>query len=229
MPAFHEVRFPELISWGAAGGQGWLTSVVDFSTGKEQRNQEWTIDRGQWDVAHGVKTQTDLDELADFFAARRGRAHGFRYKDWSGFRLVDELLQNSADDTFVGDNSTTLFNVVRIYEQTSPPPASTSVNPYIKRVFKLRGGAGDDNTILTEAVKLDGVVQDPGDYTVDRDAGTITFDTAPGTNVVPTITAEYDLPARFDVDRMVVRIEDFNAFTWDGIIVKEINPLLEPS
>lgn len=122
MPAFHEVRFPELISWGAEGGPEFLTSVVEFTTGKEQRGQEWEISRGDWDVAHGVKTQEDLDELVAFFRARRGRAHGFRFKDWTDYKLVDELLQNSTDDTFVGDGSTVLFNVVRIYEQVSPPP-----------------------------------------------------------------------------------------------------------
>ena len=228
-PVFHETRFPEEISWGAIGGPGYDTTVVEFATGKEQRNQNWTHARMAWDVSHGVKSQADLDKLIAFFRGRRGRAHGFRYKEHTDFKLEDEVLQNSADDTFVGDNSTVLFNVVKRYEVVPELPASSAINTETRRIFKLRGGSGDPLVELTLTVKLDGVPVDPGDYTIDFDAGTVTFDTAPGTSVVPSIICEFDVPSRFDVDKMSISIEDFNAFTWGGVVVKELNPLLEPS
>ena len=228
-PVFHETRFPEVISWGATGGPGYDTTVVEFDTGKEQRNQNWARARMAWDVSHGVKSQADLDKLIAFFRGRRGRAHGFRYKDLVDFKLEDETLQNSVDDTFVGDNSTVLFNVVKRYEIVPELPATSAINIEVRRIFKLRGGASDPLTELTLTVKLDGSTVDPADYTIDFDAGTVTFDTAPGTNVVPSIIVEFDVPARFEVDKMAISIEDFNAMTWGGIVVKELNPLLEPS
>ena len=226
MPAFHEVRFPELISWGGRGGAAYDTTVVEFATGKEQRNQNWSRGRMEWDVAHGVKIQEDLDELVAFFRARRGRAHGFRYKDWSDFKLVQEALQNSVDDTLAGDGSTTLFNVVRTYELVSPPPASADVNKEIRRLFKLRGGAGDPLSVLTEEFRVGGTPVSPS--LVDRNSGEVTFSTPPGIGVVADVTTEYDVPVRFDMDRMSVELIDFNSFTWGAVSVKELNPLLEP-
>ncbi len=228
MPVFHETRFPELIAWGARGGPAFNTTVVQFDSGKEQRNQNWTIGRMEWDVSAGVKTQEDLDELVDFFRARRGQAHGFRYKDWSDYLLKQEVLQNSADDTFVGDGFTVIFNVVRRYEVISPPPSSSDLNKEIRRIFKLRGGAGDPLSPLTpsEIFRVNGSPVTLS--SVDRDAGTVTFSTAPPVGQVADITSEFDVPARFDTDKMQIEIVDFNAYTIGGIIIKEINPLLEP-
>ncbi len=226
MPAFHEVRFPELISWGAVGGAEWNTSIVEFATGKEQRNQNWSKSRMEWDVTQAVKTQTDLDELIAFFRARRGKFHGFRYQDFTDFKLVQEVLQNSADDTFVGDGSTTIFNVVKRYELVSPPPASTDVRHEERRIFKLRGGAGDPLSILTEEFRVNGSPVSPS--SVDRNAGTVTFSVAPTGGQVADITSEYDVPVRFGQDKMAVSIEDFNAYTWGSITLVGINPLVDP-
>lgn len=228
-PVFHEVRFPELISWGAQGGPGYDTTVIEFTTGKEQRNQNWEASRMSWDVAKGVQSQADLDLLVSFFRGRRGKAHGFRYKDWSDFKLVDEVCQNSTDLTLVGDGTTDVFNVIKRYEVTSEPPSSSAINTETRRIYKLRGGAGDPLAALTLAVKINGVTESPANYTIDFNAGTITFVTPPSISDVVTITIEFDVPARFGVDKMAISIEDFNAFTWGGVVVQELNPLLEPT
>jgi uncharacterized protein (TIGR02217 family) len=62
------------------------TTIIELLSGHEQRNIDWSRVRGEWDVAHGIKTQDELDELLAFFYARQGRAHGFRFKDWNDFR-----------------------------------------------------------------------------------------------------------------------------------------------
>jgi uncharacterized protein (TIGR02217 family) len=80
-------RFPESISYGAIGGPGYQTNVVIVSSGHEQRNADWDTARGRWEVSQGVKTKTDFDTLAAFFRAVKGRAHGFRFKDWSDYEV----------------------------------------------------------------------------------------------------------------------------------------------
>ncbi len=224
--AVHEVRFPEDISWGAVGGHMWSTSVVEYSTGKEQRNQNWTDSRLEWDVTHAVKSQAQLDILIDFFNARRGRTHTFRYKDFTDFKLTQEVLQNSVDSTLVGDGSTTVFNVIKRYELVSPLPAATDVNSYLRRIFKLRGGAGDPLDELTEVWRVDGTPVTPA--SVDRNNAQVTFSVAPGAAEVCDVTIEYEHPARFNVDKMAVSIEDFNAYSWGSIMIKGINPLIDP-
>lgn len=84
--AFYESpRFPETISEGASGGPGYLTEVIERDSGHENRNQVWSAARARYDVAHGLKTQAQLDTLIAFFRTVKGRTHGFRFKDWTDF------------------------------------------------------------------------------------------------------------------------------------------------
>jgi uncharacterized protein (TIGR02217 family) len=78
-------RFPENISRGASGGPGYQTDVVVVASGHEKRNITWPIGRARYDVAHGVRTQAQMDTLTAFFRSVKGRAHGFRFKDWNDF------------------------------------------------------------------------------------------------------------------------------------------------
>src|SRR4051812_33839942 len=88
---FHEVQFPTGISYGAIGGPGFNTTILPLASGYEKRNQNWERARGEWDVAHGLRTQAELNLLKSFFYARRGRLFGFRFKDWIDYRLPDWL------------------------------------------------------------------------------------------------------------------------------------------
>jgi uncharacterized protein (TIGR02217 family) len=85
MSSFHEVRFPDNIAYGATGGPEFATTVVATGAGHEKRNVNWAEARGRWDVASGLKKQAQIDELIAFFRARRGKAFGFRFKDWTDY------------------------------------------------------------------------------------------------------------------------------------------------
>jgi len=86
--AFLEIQFPPRISYGASGGPGYRTDVVVLESGYEVRNQLWSVSRGKWDVAHGVKSQSDFNELNAFFRIAKGRTHGFRFKDWLDYQVA---------------------------------------------------------------------------------------------------------------------------------------------
>jgi uncharacterized protein (TIGR02217 family) len=206
--SFHEVRFPEGISYGAVGGPTFKTSVLELASGQEKRNVNWSLARQEWDVAHGIKTQTELDELLAFFYARGGRAYGFRFKNWADF-LIDSVQQIG-----LGDGVETEFQAIKTY--TSGGIA------YDHPLKKLVSG--------TVEVYLDGVEVNANDYSVDLNTGVITFDTAPaatggtgpdGEQVVG-LTCEFDVPVRFDTDVMAATIEDFNVHSWNSIILKEL-------
>lgn len=86
--SFYEVQFPVGISYGAAGGPTYDTEVVTFVSGHEQRNINWSVARLKYDVSHNIKNQTSLDQLIVFFRAMRGKAHGFRFKDWADYQTT---------------------------------------------------------------------------------------------------------------------------------------------
>ena len=86
--SFYEVQFPPEISVGSSGGPKYDTEVVTFVSGYEQRNINWSVARGEYDVSHNIKSQTALDALLIFFRAMRGKAHGFRFKDWVDYQVT---------------------------------------------------------------------------------------------------------------------------------------------
>ncbi len=198
MTGFHEVRFPDNIAYGATGGPEFATTVVVTGAGHEQRNVSWAEARGHWDVASGLKNQTQLDELIAFFRARKGRAHGFRFKDWTDYEAVGELLGT-------GDDAEIQFQLVKCY----PSGGVTEMRSVTKPV------AG------TVRIYLDGVEQLSG-WSVAVTTGVVTFSTAPATGIDVTADFEFDVPVRFDTDHMAVTIENFRLHRWQQIPIVEL-------
>ena len=220
--AHHEVRFPEFVQVGLTIGPGWQTDIVEFSTGKEQRNQSWEDTRLAADVAKAIQTDDEYDVILEFFRARRGKFHSFRFKDWSDFRLVDEATV--PDD---GDGFEQTFQATMNYEDLSEPPASASIRPQVRTILKLRDGPGDPIETPDSPgtlVKLDGIIQVSG-FTIDYDLGTIFFTVAPSAGVKVTLTGEFDTPSRFDTDRLGATLNDFNATAVGSLPIMEVNLL----
>ena len=82
-------RFPDDISYNAIGGPGYSTEIAEVYSGHESRNAAWSQSRATYEASHGVRTQAQFNTLLAFFRALRGRAHGFRFKDWSDFTVLD--------------------------------------------------------------------------------------------------------------------------------------------
>jgi uncharacterized protein (TIGR02217 family) len=53
-----------------------------------------------------LKKQAQIDELVAFFRARRGKAYGFRFKDWTDHKATGQLLGT-------GDDALTQFQLVK--------------------------------------------------------------------------------------------------------------------
>jgi ribosomal protein L3 len=122
MSGFHEVRFPDNIAYGATGGPEFATTVVATGSGHEKRNVNWSEARGRWDVASGLKKQAQIDELIAFFRARRGKAYGFRFKDWTDYKATGQLLGT-------GDDAQTQFQLVKHYPSGSVIEVRTITKP----------------------------------------------------------------------------------------------------
>jgi len=107
-------RFPENIAYGAIGGAMFSTDVVVLGSGFEQRNVNWLEARGKWDVSHGVKLKAEMNVVIAFHRAMKGRAHGFRFKDWSDFQVTvaDGLLLQVTDESGK-------FQITKIYQAGS--------------------------------------------------------------------------------------------------------------
>lgn len=202
--AFHEHRFPEHISYGARGGPKFKTSVLVLSSGREKRNVDWELARAEYDVAHGLKTQADLDQLLAFFYTAQGMAHGFRFKDWADFELDQQVIG-------VTDTTTSEFQIYKRY-------SFGAVN-FDRNLTKI---VASSYTVWVNSVQLtEGV--GAGQFQIDITTGVITLG---ATHVATTgqdveVECEFDVPVRFNTDRMETTIEYFERFNWTGIMLVE--------
>ncbi|GFY65257.1 uncharacterized protein TNIN_37591 [Trichonephila inaurata madagascariensis] len=69
--SFTEIRFPENISYGSAGGPEFSTDVVTTHNGCEQRNVNWSRARARYNIAYGVRSNEQLTELISIRSAER--------------------------------------------------------------------------------------------------------------------------------------------------------------
>jgi uncharacterized protein (TIGR02217 family) len=197
--AFTEVRFPTDIAYGSVGGPEYSTDVVITHSGYEQRNANWAQARTRYNVAHGVKTQAQLDALIAFFRARKGRANGFRFKDWSDFQVTAQPIGT-------GDGTTTVFQLVKTY---------------------ISGGVTETRAISkpvtgTVAIYLNGTIQNPPTYTLDTVQGKATFSMPPAAGIAVTADFQFDVPVRFDTDRLAATLDSYGSRSWHDIPLVEI-------
>ena len=195
---FVEEQFPADISYGSSGGPEYSTDIVTAQSGHEQRNSNWSEARARYNVAHGVKTGAQLDALIAFFRARKGRACGFRFKDWTDYQAINQLLGT-------GDGVKTSFQLVKHYAsgdvssiRTIRKPVEGSVTLYLGSTQQMSG------------------------FTVEDATGVITFDTAPVEGEAITADFEFDVPVRFDVDQLSATIEAYGVHSWQDIALIEI-------
>jgi len=195
--AFHDVQFPSDISYGSSGGPQYLTDVVMNHAGFEQRNIHWQQARARYNVAHGVKTQTQLDTLIAFFRARKGRAHSFRFKDWTDYEAAAQTLGT-------GTGSLRDFQLVKRYSSGGVDEVRNVTLPVAGSVSVYVNGA------LSSGVS------------VNLTSGMVTFSTAPASGAVITADFQFDVPVRFDTDQLSARLENYGVRSWLDIPIVEV-------
>jgi uncharacterized protein (TIGR02217 family) len=195
MASFHNVRLPVNVERGAKGGPGFKTTITPLSSGFEQRNIEWSRTRGKWDISYGVDTITDLEAVIAFFHTRFGRAYGFRFKDWTDFK-IGNASTSTIQPIATADGILSEFQAVRRY--------SDGTFVYNRPITRLVSG--------TYSVYLNGGLQtETTHYTIDVDTGVITFVSTPSASDIIGLIAEFDVPVRFDQDDL-----DITAFLEDA-------------
>lgn len=207
--AFHEVRFPASLSFGSAGGPERRTEIVTLANGHEERNTPWAHSRRRYDAGLGLRSLDDLAALVAFFEARRGQMFGFRWKDWGDYRSCPPSRLPSAEDQpiGVGDGVRRVFSLVKSYE--------AGPDPYFRPIRKPVAG--------TVVIALAGETRREGvDWQVDLATGDVTFDVAPDLGVTVSAGFEFDVPVRFDTDRIVVSVASFQAGEVPDVPVVEV-------
>lgn len=195
MSLFHEVRLPLALAFGVSGGPERATDIARLASGAESRNARWSGSRRRWEVGGAVIRSDVAHELVEFFEARRGRMSGFRFRDpidWKS--CVPSHAASATDQSLgIGDGDTTEFQLLKRYAS---------------------GGVTWDR-LITKPVEDTVVVAIDGDlitaFEVDWATGVVTFETPPVDSAVLTAGFEFDVPVRFDADRLEFALEGHDA------------------
>src|SRR5436305_9930256 len=160
--SFHEILFPLDIALNSAGGPERKTEIVALGSGREERNARWAHSRRRYDAGYGVKTLDALSQAVAFFEERRGRLHGFRWRDrldhssaapGTSVTPLDQILGT-------GDGARTTFPLLKLYGGAHAP--------YPRPIAKPIAGS--------VRVAVDAVEQSEGTaFTCDTTRGVVTF------------------------------------------------------
>ena len=207
--AFHEVRFPANLSFGSIGGPERRTEVVALTNGFEERNTPWAEARRRYDAGVSLRSLDDIEDLIAFFEARQGQLHEFRWKDWADFKSSRSSQTVRYDDQLiaVGDGAKVGFQLTKTY--------ASGPSSQIRRVTKPVAG--------TVRMGLQGdEVQEGVHFDVDWQTGIVTFASAPAAGEQVTAGFEFDVPVRFDTDKIQVSVASFQAGDVPHVPVVEV-------
>ena len=207
--AFHEVRYPVGLSIGSSGGPERRTEIVTLVNGFEERNSPWAHSRRRYDAGAGMRSLDDFAALIAFFEARRGQLHGFRWKDWADYKtcLPSQSVSALDQEIGVGDGVTTVFQLRKTY--------ASGGSTYTRDLVKPVAGS--------VKVAVAGVVQTlPAEFTVEEARGIVTLNLPPALGAVVTAGCEFDVPVRFDTDRISASIASFQAGEVPAVPVIEV-------
>ena len=207
--SFHEVRFPANLSFGSVGGPERRTEVVTLTSGFEERNTPWAQSRRRYDAGVGLRSLDDVAALIAFFEARKGQLFGFRWKDWAHYKsgLPSRDVTFEDQPIAIGDGSRTDFQLVKTYNSGGASQIRAITKP-VAGTVKV-GLQGDE---LAEGVH----------FNVDTGTGIVSFVSPPAADERVTAGFEFDVPVRFDTDRIQVSVASFQAGDVPNVSVVEV-------
>ena len=195
--AFDEVRFPTAISRGTTGGPERHTEIVALAPAARSATAAGPTSRRRYNAGFGVASLDDIHAIVAFFEERRGRLHGFRWKDHADFKSCAPLQQITRARS--GDRHGRWRDTRR---SSWSRPMAAALRDYARAITKPVAGS--------VRIAVDGVVT--ADFTVDPATGIVTFAAghpAPGAAV--TAGFEFDVPVRFDTDALASTSRAFRA------------------
>ncbi|WP_298743377.1 DUF2460 domain-containing protein [uncultured Brevundimonas sp.] len=195
--AFHEVRLPARLAFGSTGGVERRTDVVTLGSGFERRSSPWAHGRRRYLIGASLRSLDDMAALTGFFEARRGRLYGFRLRDFADFKSCPPSGAITAQDQGlgVGDGVRTTFELSKRYGEGEEAA--------VRRIHKPVAG--------TVRLALAGAELAAGTFEVEPTTGTVILQSPAAEGVVVTAGFEFDVPVRFDADRLDVTLESFAA------------------
>ncbi|QGR02585.1 TIGR02217 family protein [Ehrlichia ruminantium] len=195
---FYETRFPEDISYGSTGGPEFVTNIIETNNGNEYRKINISYPRNKYNIMYSVKSGEELLKLINFFYIHKGKAIGFRFKDWADYKATKQKIG-------IGNNYKTTFQLVKTYQVGQFSYARTIRKPVINTV----------KIYYNDSIKNNG-------FSINYSNGQIEFDVPPNNGIEIYADYEFDVPVRFDLDYLSYSIDNYKQYNCNNITLIEI-------
>jgi uncharacterized protein (TIGR02217 family) len=195
--AFHEVSLPLPFALGASGGPERRVDIVALGSGGETRNTPWAHGRRRYDIGGAVRTLDEIHTLIAFFEARRGRLHGFRFRDpFDNKSCSPSNAVTPLDHVLgIGDGARTAFALTKTY--------GTGDSAYARPIAKPIAGS--------VRVAVNGVELTGAQFSVSTATGLVTLSAPPAAGGSVSAGFAFDTPVRFDAERLDLALDGFGA------------------
>lgn len=193
------------------------TSIGVSAGGGEQRNQLWEHPLRKFILPEAAGREWSVVEgLTKHWYVTSGPANTFPWKDPLDFASCDLARPNltpeiALDDQAVGtgDGFSDLFQLVKAYVVGAETYTRTIHLPVLSSV----------------KIGLDGVLVDPGLYTLSRPGGVLQFDSPPANGAIITAGFLFDVEVRFESDDVIEGIlRDRHIGGFADITLIEVRP-----
>lgn len=207
--AFPAYRLPSDVEEGAQGGPEFATVIQESVSGQEQRVKVWAKCRARYDIAYSVLNSEDpigsYKAVLALFYAHNGRFKPFRFKDWGDFQATDTLFA-------VTDGSIN-YQLSKTYDPSQLLLGTPGSVTYTREIYLLS---------TTPVIKQNNVIlSTPADYTISS-TGLVTLTSDLLADAHLTWSGEFDIPVRFDTDRLPVTMNVNSIANIDSISLREV-------
>lgn len=199
-------RFPDKIAFGAIGGPTWKTAVATTTGGIERRMAPWEYPRCRYVLSQAPRSIAEFQELLNFFNAVRGRAVGFRWRDWLDYSATTSTgrIGRTGYGGGAGKDPDGKYYLYKVYQM--------GAETVLRRIRKPVAG-----TIKCYA---NGVLKSYSVNTATGEVGVFLADDTAGTTL--RWEGEFDVPVRFDVDELRAELIAPDLVQWSNIELVEI-------
>ena len=210
--AFHfDAVFPRNIAYGTKVVPMRRTNITTTTSGHEFRNTPWRHARRRYDVSYGIRTLSQVQRLMEFWESRRGPLYGFKFLDYSDYKIEDQshVIQPLAEDSD-GNRPDVLWQLVKEYGDITLAGASTP-NQYVRTIYLPKEVTLTITGQTTPAVT----------YVVDFTSGEITFSNV-AQPIAVKVDAEFYTPARFEGEELDITLNSYRTGEMTSIPLIEL-------
>lgn len=201
--SFAEERLELGFDYGVTGGMSFATEILEVADGREQRNATRNIPLGRWQLGDRTVAQSQRDLLTEvaylkkFHTDRKGAYQGFRFKDWSDFKALNQNIAT-------GNGIQTQFQLKKAYKvgdaityRPIQKPVSGTVGVFVNGV----------NVALTPN----------HGWIVNHQTGVLSNPVPLASGSILSAEFEFDIPVWFESDEISFKLEAYEPQSQDVI------------